>query len=94
MTHALSIECRRVLASVSAYLDGDLETATCESIETHCRDCAGCAAVVAGLRETVGLCRQVGSRPVPNDVRQRALARVQRLLDEGQTVVDRNSRSS
>jgi anti-sigma factor RsiW len=78
----LSAECRRVLASVSAYLDGDLEAGACEAIETHCRECAGCAEVIAGLRETVGLCRQVGSRPVPDDVRQRAVARVRRLLDE------------
>lgn len=76
-----SAECRQLLASVSAYLDGDLETGVCQSIETHCRGCAGCAEIVAGLRETAGLCRQAGSVPVPEAVRRRALARVRRLLD-------------
>jgi anti-sigma factor RsiW len=66
---------------VSAYLDGDLEAGACELIETHCRECADCAEIVAGLRETAGLCRQAGSLPVPETVRRRALARVRRLLD-------------
>jgi anti-sigma factor RsiW len=74
-------ECRQVLASVSAYLDGDLGTTACESIERHGRVCARCAQLIAGLRETVGLCRQAGSRPVPETVRRRARAQVQRLLD-------------
>ena len=81
MTAALSAECRRILTSVSAYLDGDLEAGVCESIETHCRDCVGCAEVIAGLRETAGLCRRAGAMPVPEAVRRRALARVHRLLD-------------
>ena len=76
-----SAACRRLLASVSAYLDGDLDAGVCQSIETHCRDCAGCAEFIAGLRETAGLCRQAGSVPVPAAVRRRALARVRRLLD-------------
>jgi anti-sigma factor RsiW len=77
----LSAECRHVLASVSAYLDGDLEAAVCDSIEAHCRGCLGCAEVVAGLRETVGLCREAGAKSVPDEVRRRALASVRRLLD-------------
>jgi anti-sigma factor RsiW len=81
MTTPLSAECRQVLASVSAYLDGDLDASDCQSIETHCRECAHCADVIAGLRETVGLCRKAGSAPVPEAVRQRARASVRRLLE-------------
>jgi anti-sigma factor RsiW len=77
----LTGECRRVLTSVSAYLDGDLDATNCEAIEAHCRGCAGCAQLIAGLRETMGLCRRAGSTPVPEAVRQRAHARVRRLLD-------------
>lgn len=86
----MTAECRRVLASVSAYLEGDLDSTTCESIETHCRTCAGCADVIAGLRKTVGLCRQAGSTLVPEAVRQRARDSVQRLLD-GESVAHRDS---
>jgi anti-sigma factor RsiW len=77
----MTAECRRVLAAVSAYLDGDLDATTCEAIEAHCRGCAACADLIAGLRQTVGLCRQAGSTLVPEAVRQRARARVRRLLD-------------
>jgi anti-sigma factor RsiW len=77
----MTAECRRVLSAVSAYLDGDLDRTACESIEAHCRGCAGCADVIAGLQATVGLCRQAASAPLPEAVRQRARASVQRLLD-------------
>lgn len=85
MTTAPADECRRVLALVSAYLDGDLDAAACASIEAHVGQCAGCADVIAGLRDAVGLCRQAGSVPVPEEVRERARARIQRLLESTAT---------
>ena len=73
--------CREVLANISAYLDGELETTACDAIERHCQECASCAALVNGLRETVGLCRQAATAPLPDAVRQRARESVRRLLD-------------
>ena len=81
MSEPLSDECRTILAGISAYLDGDLEATACDAIERHCQDCMRCAALVTGLRETVGLCRQA-SVPFPDSVRQRARESVRRLLDE------------
>jgi anti-sigma factor RsiW len=75
-------ECRRVLADISAYLDGDLDKGACESIEQHCATCAGCAKVVAGLKQTAGLCRQVAATPLPPAVLERARASLRRLLEE------------
>lgn len=75
-------ECRDILTGISAYLDGDLNAAACNAIERHCQNCATCAALVSGLRETVGLCRQAASAPLPESVRQRARASVRRLLDQ------------
>jgi anti-sigma factor RsiW len=74
-------ECRPILANISAYLDGELEATACEAIEQHCQGCASCAALVNGLRETVGLCRQAGTTPLPDAVRQRARESVRQLLD-------------
>jgi anti-sigma factor RsiW len=74
-------DCRPILANISAYLDGDLEATACDAIEQHCRRCAACASLVSGLRETVGLCRQAASVPLPEAVRQRARDRVRELLD-------------
>ncbi len=79
----LSDECQQVLAGVSAYLDGDLDASECEAVEKHGLTCPHCSALVAGLRETVGLCRQVGAVALPDAVRARAQASVRRLLQSG-----------
>ena len=76
-----SSSCAAILANISAYLDGELDTTACDVIEEHCQRCPSCTAVVNGLRETVGLCREAGSVPLPDAVRQRARVRVRRLLD-------------
>jgi anti-sigma factor RsiW len=73
--------CKEVLANISRYLDGELDTTACDAIERHCLECLSCAALVNGLRETVGLCRQAGTAPLPDAVRQRARESVRQLLD-------------
>jgi len=78
---ALQTECRATLATISAYLDGELAATACEAIEQHCQGCASCAALVRGLRETVGLCRAAASMPLPEPVRQRARDSVRELLE-------------
>jgi anti-sigma factor RsiW len=74
-------ECRQILKEISAYLDGELEAAACATIEHHCADCASCATVVDGLKQTAGLCRQLGTTPLPTPVLERARASVRRLLE-------------
>jgi anti-sigma factor RsiW len=81
MNESSSQDCRTVLEGISAYLDGELEATACEAIERHCHDCGRCAALVQGLRDTVGLCQQAAAAPLPELVRQRARASVRRLLD-------------
>jgi anti-sigma factor RsiW len=85
MTGFVKQDCQTILTSISAYLDGELDTTACEAIEGHCQACARCAALVDGLRETIGLCRQAASVPLPESVRERARASVRRLLDETST---------
>lgn len=82
MRKSTNRECRAILAGISAYLDGDLDASACEAIERHCQDCARCAALVKGLRETVGLCRQAASASLPESVRQHARDSVRRLLEQ------------
>jgi anti-sigma factor RsiW len=74
--------CNEVLAHISSYLDGELDTTACDAIERHCLACPSCAALVNGLRQTVGLCRQAATVPLPDTVRQRARESVRRLLDQ------------
>jgi len=80
MSADVNTECGDMLTRISSYLDGDLDAAGCQAIERHCAACARCAGFVAGLRETIGLCREAGSAPLPDAVRQRARASIQRLL--------------
>lgn len=75
-------DCSTILQNISAYLDGELAVTECAAIDAHCTHCARCAALVAGLRDTVGLCRQAGETPLPDAVRARARDSVRRLLDE------------
>jgi anti-sigma factor RsiW len=82
MTKSTTLQCHEILATISAYLDGDLEATACDAIERHCHTCERCAALVKGLRETVGLCRQAASTPLPESVRQRARESVRRLLEQ------------
>lgn len=76
----MSERCAAILANISAFLDGELDATECAAIEEHCAQCARCAPVVAGLRETIGLCRNVGAAPLPEPVRARAQEAVRRLL--------------
>lgn len=78
--HPLTAECRSTLSSVSAYLEGDLDASACHTIERHAAGCPECQSVIDGLRQTVGLCRQAASAPLPEPVRQRALASIHALL--------------
>lgn len=75
-----SRSCRDILVHIEAYLDGELPEADCLTVESHCQACATCSALVEGLRTTVGLCRQVSTIPLPDDVRRRALEGVRALM--------------
>ena len=68
MTGAVTPGCAEVLAGISAYLDGELETTGCDAIEHHCRTCPDCATLVEGF---VRRSASVGAPDaIPGDVRQ------------------------
>ena len=79
---AIFQECGTILANISAFLDGELDAASCAAIEAHCAECERCAPVVDGLRRAIGLCRSAGTVPLPEPVRQRARDSIRRLLEE------------
>jgi anti-sigma factor RsiW len=84
MSEPSSPDCTALLASISAYLDGELDRVECAAIKRHCTGCPRCAALVEGLRHTIGLCRDVGTAPLPEPVRDRARESIRRLLDAGE----------
>jgi anti-sigma factor RsiW len=77
-----SAECRDLLEGISAYLDGELDATACDAIERHCTNCPQCARLIAGLRETVGLCRGAATTPLPESVKARAQASIRKLLGD------------
>lgn len=49
--------CRGMFASLSDYLDGIVDDASCEQMRKHISDCPPCQAFVESLRQTVDACR-------------------------------------
>ena len=56
--------CKYLLASLSDYIDGDLETQVCAELERHIAGCENCRVVVDTLRKTVNL-YQHSKEPAP-----------------------------
>ena len=74
-------ECRKLLNSLSDYVDGDLQQELCDEIELHMEDCENCRIVIDTLSKTVSLYQTSSeSTVVPDEVRQRLFHRLD--LDE------------
>ena len=73
--------CLALLSRLSQYIDFELAPRQRRAIDDHCRDCARCQRMIAGLQRTVSLCRRAGSSPMPARTQARARARIARLLD-------------
>ncbi len=69
------VECKRLFAGLSEYMDRRVDDLACERIEKHLADCPPCVAFVNDLSRAVERCR---SLDVPCD--SRTTARLQRLL--------------
>ena len=74
----LSETCREIKDKLSAFLDGELESAVCAEIEQHLRGCDDCRVMVDTLSKTITLYRNYGQETVPPDVHER-LTRVLNL---------------
>ncbi len=70
-------DCRELLASLSDYVDGDLDPALCAELERHMATCADCRVVVNTLRKTIELYRKTRPAPeIPAEVRERLYVRL------------------
>lgn len=65
--------CQQVLARLSEYLDGDLNTEARTEVERHLQGCPTCLASADALRRTIELCRRyrpaLGPRPLTPSAR-------------------------
>lgn len=62
--------CQELFARLSEFIDGELPPGLCDYIEAHLSDCQPCLAFVETLRQTVEICRQLPSGPLPASLRQ------------------------
>lgn len=64
--------CRRLIGSLSEYVDGELSEELCSMLEDHLEDCEDCRIVVDTLRKTVYLYHTTAEiENIPSDIRQR-----------------------
>ncbi len=64
--------CRQLLGSLSAYVDGELEDELCSVLEQHLEDCEDCRIVVDTLKKTVYLYHTTApAEELPADIRER-----------------------
>ncbi len=71
------VECKRLFAGLSDYIDKRVDDLSCERIQKHLADCPPCVAFVTDLSRAVERCRSLS---VPCDAR--TAARLQNLLAE------------
>jgi len=65
-------ECRKLLGSISEYVDGELSEELCSLLEQHLSDCEDCRVVVDTLKKTVYLYHTTAEEEnLPNEMRQR-----------------------
>lgn len=69
--------CRKLLATLSDYVDGELSEELCEKLERHLSHCDNCRVVVDTLRKTVELYHETAEdNNLPDEVRQRLYTRL------------------
>ena len=65
-------DCRKLLGSLSEYVDGELSEELCSVLEHHMEDCEDCRIVVDTLRKTVNIYHMTAeAETMPSDIRQR-----------------------
>jgi anti-sigma factor RsiW len=73
------LSCRRRVALLCDYLDGELSPAARRLVAAHRRSCLPCAEVLASLERTVGALKRLKAGRVPESSR-RSLARALRAI--------------
>lgn len=68
--------CLELLGDLSAYVDGEAETAVCAALEQHLANCDNCRVVVDTLHKTIFLYQQLPQPDLPAGARERLIARL------------------
>lgn len=71
--------CKKMFAALSDYIDGELDDATCATIDRHMDGCENCKAFIADLRRTVEKLSRLPGQPVDPVVARRVREQVTKL---------------
>jgi len=78
-----TVHCRKILRTISGYLDNDLPKSACAMIRKHLGVCFKCERVVRSLKRTINLCKRADvARLTASDktrLRKEILSAVSRL---------------
>lgn len=78
-----TVRCRKILRTISGYLDNDLPKSACAMIRKHLDVCMKCERVVRSLKRTINLCKRADvARLTASDktrLRKEILSAVSRL---------------
>ena len=78
--------CLEMFKKLSEYIDGELDTLTCEELERHVKECIPCKICLMTLKKTVNLCREMDTNPVPNDFSERLREMIESMPRQDRTV--------
>lgn len=70
-------DCHHYLASLSEYIDGNLQEDLCRELEAHMAECENCRIVVNTLAKTVTLYHRLPEPEMPQAVRERLFRTLQ-----------------
>lgn len=77
MSEHVHKNCKELLWSLSAYIDGDLSPEFCRELEQHLAGCNDCRVVLNTTKRTIDLVHSPIEKPdLPEDVRERLFKRL------------------
>jgi anti-sigma factor (TIGR02949 family) len=82
MTRLLT--CKQLLAELNAYLDEETSPEERAELQRHINECPNCWVVVDTTQKTLQVYKGVVPQAVPNDVKERLMAALQRRFSERQ----------
>lgn len=88
-------QCREMFANLSEYLDGRIDTASCEDMQQHIEACPNCVAFLKDLRKAIDRCKSLDLQCDPEVARRmrtlftREYLRMTGLLENGEPAVSR-----
>lgn len=76
--HVHTPQCKQLMSNLSDYIDGDLQSELCRTIEEHLLNCENCQIVVNTMKKTIEIYKNApSSSELPQDVRERLFFKLQ-----------------